>query len=444
MSVRYIESKKTFLLQTKSSTYQMKISDYGYLLHLYYGERLEDEDLSYLIQLQDRGFSPNPYEAGNDRTFSLDFLPQEFSSDGSSDYRLSSIEIKNGDGSYAFVGKVEKYQIYSGKYHLAGLPSLWTTQEDTADTLEIWLTDIVTQLTVVLCYCVLEEKDIITRSVRVINQGEDTIYLNRIMSMTMDFMDSDYDFIHFDGRHTMEREWSRNPLAYGIQTVGSFRGASSHQHNPFAILCESAANEDYGRCYGFSFVYSGNFMCKVEKDQYDQTRIVMGIHPKHFSWQMKPGESFTAPEVVLAYSGQGLTHLTHLYHNVYRENLCKSPYAKKERPILINSWEAAYFDFDEEKLLDIARSAVDMGIELFVLDDGWFGNRNNDSAALGDWDVNTAKLPRGLRGLSEEIHEMGLKFGLWIEPEMVSEDSELYRKHPDWSLHTPRRHPARG
>lgn len=444
MSVRYIESKKTFLLQTKNSTYQMKISDYGYLLHLYYGERLEDEDLSYLIQLQDRGFSPNPYEAGNDRTFSLDFLPQEFSSDGSSDYRLSSIEIKNGDGSYAFVGKVAKHEIYSGKYHLAGLPSLWTTEKDTADTLEIYLTDEATQLTVVLCYCVLEEKDIITRAVRVMNQSEDTIYLNRIMSMTMDFMDSDYDFIHFDGRHTMEREWSRNSLACGIQTVGSFRGASSHQHNPFAILCESAANEDYGRCYGFSFVYSGNFMCKVEKDQYDQTRIVMGIHPKHFSWQMKPGESFTAPEVVLAYSGRGLTHLTHLYHNVYRENLCKSPYAKRERPILINSWEAAYFDFDEEKLLGIARSAVDMGIELFVLDDGWFGNRNNDSAALGDWDVNRLKLPKGLKGLSEEIHEMGLKFGLWIEPEMVSEDSGLYRKHPDWCLQMPRRHPSRG
>lgn len=444
MSVRYIESKKTFLLQTKNSTYQMKVSDYGYLLHLYYGERLEDEDLSYLIQLQDRGFSPNPYEAGNDRTFSLDFLPQEFSSDGSCDYRLSSIEIKNGDGSYAFVGKVTKHQIYEGKYPMAGLPALWTTEKDTADTLEIWLTDTATQLTVVLCYCVFEEKDVITRSVRVLNRGEDTIYLNRIMSMTMDFMDSDYDFIHFDGRHTMEREWSRNPLAYGIQTVGSFRGASSHQHNPFAILCDSAANEDYGRCYGFSFVYSGNFMCKVEKDQYDQTRIVMGIHPKHFSYQLKPGESFTAPEVVLAYSGRGLTHLTHLYHRVYRENLCKSPYAKKERPILINSWEAAYFDFDEAKLLQIARAAVDMGIELFVLDDGWFGNRNDDNAALGDWDVNTAKLPRGLSGLSEDIHAMGLKFGLWIEPEMVSENSELYRKHSDWCLQMPRRQPSRG
>ncbi len=444
MSVRYIESKKTFLLQTKNSTYQMKVSDYGYLLHLYYGERLEDEDLSYLIQLQDRGFSPNPNEAGNDRTFSLDFLPQEFSSDGSCDYRLSSIEVKNGDGSYAFVGKVAKHEIYAGKYSLAGLPSLWGTEKDRVDTLEIWLTDPATQLTVVLCYSVFEEKDIITRAVKVFNESEDTIYLNRIMSLTMDFMDSDYDFIHFDGRHTMEREWSRNPLAYGIQNVGSFRGASSHQHNPFAILCERGASEDDGRCYGFSFVYSGNFMCKVEKDQYDQTRIVMGIHPKHFSYQLKPGERFTAPEVVLAYSGEGLTHLTHLYHRVYRENLCKSPYVKKERPILINSWEAAYFDFDEAKLLKIAKEAVDMGVELFVLDDGWFGNRNDDNAALGDWDVNTAKLPQGLSGLSEEIHKMGLKFGLWIEPEMVSENSELYRKHPDWCLQMPRRQPSRG
>ncbi len=444
MSVRYIESKKTFLLQTKNSTYQMKVSDYGYLLHLYYGERLEDEDLSYLIQLQDRGFSPNPNEAGNDRTFSLDFLPQEFSSDGSCDYRLSSIEVKNGDGSYAFVGKAAKHEIYAGKYSLEGLPSLWAADQDRVDTLEIWLTDPATQLTAVLCYSVFEEKDIITRAVKVINESEETIYLNRIMSMTMDFMDSDYDFIHFDGRHTMEREWSRNPLAYGIQNVGSFRGASSHQHNPFTILCERGASEDDGRCYGFSFVYSGNFMCKVEKDQYDQTRIVMGIHPKHFSYQLKPGERFTAPEVVLAYSGKGLTHLTHLYHRVYRENLCKSPYVRKERPILINSWEAAYFDFDEAKLLEIAKEAVDMGVELFVLDDGWFGNRNDDNAALGDWDVNTAKLPRGLGGLSEDIHEMGLNFGLWIEPEMVSENSELYRKHPDWCLQMPRRQPSRG
>ncbi len=444
MSVRYIDSKKTFLLQTRNSAYQMKISEYGYLLHLYYGERLEDEDLGYLIQMQDRGFSPNPSEAGNDRTFSLDVLPQEFSSDGSCDYRLSSIEVKNGDGSYAFVGKVVRHEIYAGKYTLAGLPSLRPSGQDTVDTLEIWLQDEATQLTAVLSYCVFEEKDVITRTVRVVNQSPETIYLNRLMSMTMDFMDSDYDFIHLDGRHTMEREFHRDPLHYGIQTIGSFRGASSHQHNPFAVLCEHQANEDYGRCYGFSFVYSGNFVCKVEKDQYDQMRIIMGIHPKHFSYQLKPGESFAAPEVVLAYSGKGLTHLTHLYHNIYRNNLCQSPYVKEARPILINSWEAAYFDFDEKKILDIAREAVDMGVEMLVLDDGWFGNRNDDSAALGDWDVNTEKLPRGLTGLSEEIHAMGLKFGLWIEPEMVSENSELYRRHPDWCLQMPRRQPSRG
>ncbi len=444
MSVRYIESKKTFMLQTRNTTYQMKISDYGYLLHLYYGERMEDEDLSYLIQLQDRGFSPNPNEAGNDRTFSLDVLPQEFSSDGCCDYRLSSIEIKNGDGSYAFVGKFVKYAIYSGKYALEGLPSLRVTEQDTADTLEIWLEDKVSQLTVVLCYCVFEEKDIITRAAMVVNQSADTIYLNRLMSVTMDFMDSEYDFIHLDGRHTMERELSRSPLSYGIQTIGSFRGASSHQHNPFAVLCDRDANEDYGRCYGFSFVYSGNFVCKVEKDQYDQARIIMGIHPKHFSFQLKSGESFTAPEVVLAYSGKGLTHLSHMYHNAYRENLCRSPLAKEMRPILINSWEAAYFNFDEKKLLEIAEAAVSMGVEMFVLDDGWFGNRNSDNAALGDWVVNTEKLPGGLKGLSDKIHNMGLKFGIWIEPEMVSEDSELYRQHPDWCLQIPSRQPSRG
>jgi alpha-galactosidase len=443
MSIRYIESKKTFTLQTRNSTYQMKVSEYGYLLHLYYGERLEDEDLSYLIHLQDRGFSPNPNETGNDRTFSLDVLPQEFSTDGCCDYRLSSIEVKNGDGSSAFAGKVKKHKIYTGKYTLEGLPSLQVTKEDTADTLELWLQDEATQLTVVLCYCVFEEKDIITRTVKVINRSEDTIYLNRIMSVTMDFMDSDYDFIHLDGRHTMEREVNRCPLNSGIQTIGSFRGASSHQHNPFAVLCEHAANEEYGRCYGFSLMYSGSFDCKAEKDQYDQTRLIMGIHPKHFSWQLKPEETFTAPEAVLAYSGTGLTRLTHLYHRIYRKNLCRSPYAKAQRPILINSWEAAYFDFDEKKILDIAREAIGMGVEMLVLDDGWFGDRNSDSAALGDWNVNKEKLPNGLNGLSEKIHNMGLKFGLWIEPEMVSENSELYRKHPDWALKMPRRPAAR-
>lgn len=444
MSIRFSEKANTFSLQTKNTTYIMSKSKYGYLLHMYYGTRLEDEDLDYLIQMQDRGFSPNPNEVGNDRTFSLDVLPQEFSSDGICDYRISSLEVKNGDGSCAFSGKVTDYRIYPGKYEVEGMPSLWAADGDTVDTLEIRLTDRATDLNVLLCYSVFEEKDIITRTVRVINEGSETVFLNRVMSVTMDFFDSDYDFIHFDGRHMMERGLTRVPLAYGVQSVGSSRGASSHQHNPFAILCSHDATEDHGLCYGFSFVYSGNFLCEVEKNQYDQTRLTMGIHPKYFSWRLKAGESFQAPEAVLACSDSGFAHLSHLYHRIFRENLCKSPLAALPRQIVINSWEATYFDFNEEKLLRIAEASKKMGAELFVLDDGWFGNRNDDCCGLGDWVVNTGKLEHGLDGLADRICEMGLKFGLWVEPEMISENSDLYRAHPDWCLQMPRRPVTRG
>lgn len=444
MSIRFSEKANTFSLQTKNTTYIMSKSKYGYLLHMYYGTRLEDEDLDYLIQMQDRGFSPNPNEVGNDRTFSLDVLPQEFSSDGICDYRISSLEVKNGDGSCAFSGKVTDYRIYPGKYEVEGMPSLWAADGDTVDTLEIRLTDRATDLNVLLCYSVFEEKDIITRTVRVINEGSETVFLNRVMSVTMDFFDSDYDFIHFDGRHMMERGLTRVPLAYGVQSVGSSRGASSHQHNPFAILCSHDATEDHGLCYGFSFVYSGNFLCEVEKDQYDQTRLTMGIHPKYFSWRLKAGESFQAPEAVLACSDSGFAHLSHLYHRIFRENLCKSPLAALPRQIVINSWEATYFDFNEEKLLRIAEASKKMGAELFVLDDGWFGNRNDDCCGLGDWVVNTGKLEHGLDGLADRICEMGLKFGLWVEPEMISENSDLYRAHPDWCLQMSRRPVTRG
>ena len=444
MSIIYNESKKTYTLLTTETAYQMKVSEYGYLLHLYYGRRVEDEDLSYLIQLQDRGFSPCPNELGNDRTFSLDFLPQEFSTDGNCDYRTGSIEVENGDGSRIFVGKVLKHKIYDGKYQINGMPSLYAGENDTVQTLEIWLQDEVSRVTAVLCYSVFEEKNIITRTVRVENSGDHPVKLKGIMSVTLDFMDSGYDFIHFDGRHMMERELTRQPVAYGIQSIGSIRGSSSHQHNPFAILCESGAGEDWGGCYGFSLVYSGNFICSVEKDQFDQTRLNMGIHPKHFSFLLKPGDVFEAPEAVMAYSDRGLTHLSHLYHDAYRENLCRSPWASRIRPVVINSWEAAYFDFNDEKLLNIAREAADMGVDLFVLDDGWFGKRDDDCSSLGDWQEDTQKLKHGLKGLSDEIHRMGLQFGLWIEPEMVSEDSDLYRSHPDWCLHVPKRPVSRG
>lgn len=444
MSIQYSEKNKVFTLQTKHSTYQMKVGAYGYLMHLYYGETIMDEDSSYQITHYDRGFSPNPNEADNDRTFSLDTIPQECSSEGVGDYRIGSIEIQNTDGSYSFSGKYAGHRIYTGKYMLEGLPSVWAGEQDTVDSLEVTLKDGVTGVEVLLLYSVFEEKDVITRSVKVINGGGGTVALNRIMSVTMDFLESDYDFIHFDGRHTMEREVNRCPLRPGVQSIGSVRGTSSHQHNPFAILCGKGAQEEYGDCYGFSLVYSGNFLCEVEKDQFDQTRLVMGIHPQQFRWKLEPGQMFTAPEVVMAYSARGLTGLSHIYHDIFRQNLCRSPYMTQARPVLINSWEAAYFDFDHDKLMEIARAAKELDVDLFVLDDGWFGNRDNDDLALGDWEENTRKLPRGLRGLAEDLKAEGMKFGLWLEPEMVSENSRLYEAHPDWCLHVAGRPVTRG
>jgi alpha-galactosidase len=444
MSIKYNADGKTFIMETEGTSYLIKISRYGNLLHLYYGARIPDVNPDYLIKVQDRGFSPNPNEAGNDRTFSLDYVPQEYSTDGKGDYRIPSIGVVNADGSQIFSGKVDDYKIYDGKYTIKGMPSLRVNEDDHVDTLEIRLKDHESGAVAVLCYSVFEEKDIITRTVRFINEGEQAISLTRIMSVTLDYAESDYDLVYFSGRHTMEREFTRVPLHSGVHSIGSTRGTSSHQYNPFMILCEKETNEDYGNCYGYSLIYSGNFLMEAEKDQFRQVRVNAGINPKGFTFQVNPGEEFYAPEVVLAYSDKGFTGLSHLYHNVYRENLCRSPYAKKARPVLINSWEAAYFDFDDEKLLNIAREAVGMGVDLFVLDDGWFGIRNDDNSGLGDWKVNRKKLRHGISGLSAAVHKMGLQFGIWIEPEMVSEDSDLYRAHPDWCLKAPGRPMTRG
>ncbi len=443
MSIHYIEKTKTFMLHTKSTTYQIKIDALGRLMHTYYGERILDEDLSYLYIPADRGFSPNPYESGHDRTYTLDVLPQEFSSTGTGDYRRSSIEVLNHDGSRAFSGIYKSHSITDGKEKIAGLPTTFATEGDGTKTLSIKMTDPVTGLCVILYYSVFEAEDVITRHVKVINESSHPVTLEKIMSTTMDFLNTELEFIHFDGRHTMERNLTRIPVTCGTTSIGSTRGASSHQHNPFAILCEPDATEDHGDCYGFCFVYSGNFLCDVEKDQFAQTRLTMGIHPYGFSYTLQPEESFEAPEVVMTYSADGFARLSHQYHDMFRKHLIKSPYVDQLRPVVINSWEAAYFDFDEEKLLHIAESAVAMGVDMFVLDDGWFGKRDNDLSGLGDWYVNTRKVASGIDGFAKKIHDLGLQFGLWVEPEMISEDSDLYRAHPDWAISIPNRQPTR-
>ena len=309
--------------------------------------------------------------------------------------------------------------------------------------MEITLKDELSGVYVKLLYGVLWDCDIITRAVEVINRGETVITLRRVMSMELDFSRRPMDMIHFYGRHSMERLTERQPLHHGIQSVESKRGISSHHHNPAVIFCDRTATEDYGECFGITFVYSGNFICQAELDQVEQTRVVMGIHPYQFSWTLKPGEAFASPEAAMTYSGTGLETLSHHFHDGFREHLIRSNFVKKPRPILVNNWEATYFEFDEQKLYGIAKAAKDVGIEMFVLDDGWFGKRDSDYTGLGDWYVNEEKIHGGLPKLVNKIRKLGLKFGIWLEPEMVSEDSDLYRKHPDWCLRVPKRLPVR-
>lgn len=445
MSIILNKQAKTFTLQTKNTSYQMKIGNLDYLLHLYYGSTIYDVDMVYQIMQYDRGFSGNPYESRNNRKFSLDAQPQEFSTQQQGDFRATSIEVVNVDGSYSFNGKVTGFSLLKGKYKLDTLPCTFAKKDEKVDTLEIKLSDKVTKVEVILLYSVFEEADIITRAVKVHNKGTNSIKLKKIMSICLDFLNGeDMDLVSLPGRYGQERQVERQRITHLIHTIGSVRGFSSHQQNPAVILCDRETTEDYGKCYGVSLVYSGNFLAEVELDQYDQLRLVMGIHPKQFVYEVKPGEIFEAPEVILAFSEHGFTGMTHLYHDFYRTNLCNSKYVSEiRRPVLINSWEAVFMDFDNTKLLELAKAAKDMGVDLFVMDDGWFGKRNDDNCGLGDWVVNEEKIKGGLYKLVEQINDLGMKFGIWIEPEMVSEDSELYRTHPEWVMQIPNRHAVR-
>ncbi len=440
--ITYNEKTRVFKLHTKNSVYQMQVKDFDTLAHLYYGTDIGDSDASHRIIYLDRGFSGNPYEAGEDRTFSLDVLPQEYSGYGNGDYRINAIEVTHEDGSDAIHLRYESHRMMKGKYSLQGLPCMFGNEEE-AETLDLVLYDRLTNLKVHLLYGVFYDLDVITRAVRIENEGQKTVTIQRAMSMEMDYPNKHMDIIHFYGRHSMERLTERLPLYHGVQSVESKRGMSSHQHNPFVILCDKSTSEKHGDCYGFALAYSGNFRCEIEVDQMEQTRLVIGIHPYHFSYRLDTGDVFETPEIIMAYSAKGLSGLSHIYHDAYRSNLIRSKYVTAPRPILVNNWEATYFDFNEEKLFNIAKNAKEIGLDMFVLDDGWFGKRDTDYSGLGDWVVNESKIKGGLPQLVERIKGLGMKFGLWIEPEMVSEDSDLYRNHPDWILRIPQRHMTR-
>lgn len=443
MSIHFKKDNKIIQIDTANSMYQMQIDKYDRLIHLYYGKNIGDDDLSYLVQKYDRGFSPNPNEVGNDRTYSLDVLPQEYTGADNGDYRICCLEVCNKNGNRQVDLKYKSHKIYNGKYSLDGLPALFDYKGD-AQTLEILMQDDVTGLEVRLLYGVFEKEDVITRSVIVKNHNKEKVQIEKILSANLDFSYGDFDIINFTGRHTMERQMQRSKVTQGIYQIGSIRGTSSHQQNPFGILCERNASETYGDCYGLSFLYSGNFVIEVEQDQFFQTRMAMGIHPHDFNFILESEQEFIAPEVVMSYSSCGFEKLSHNYHKIFRENLCRSNYINKRPPILVNNWEATYFDFTGEKLIEIAKQAKDLGIEMLVMDDGWFGKRDDDNSGLGDWFVNEEKLGCSLSEFVNQINEIGLKFGLWFELEMVSEDSCLYREHPEWCLTVPGRKPFRG
>lgn len=441
MAITFNEITRIFTLTTAHTTYQMQADAQGYLLHLYYGARTAGE-MDYLLNYGDRGFSGNPNSAGSDRTYSLDALPQEYPSLGTGDFRNYALNIENADGSQCCNPVCITHEIAAGKYTLKGLPFV-RAEENEAETLKIILEDPVTKVELHLLYGVLEKEDIITRSVIIKNAGKAPVTVKKAQSACLDFLHGDYDLIKFYGRHAMERNMERMPVSHESTRIGSRRGTSSHQYNPGVILAGKNTNEDSGSCYGMLFVYSGNFLVEAEKDQYDQTRIQMGLTDELFAYSLEAGAEFTAPEVILSYTNKGLSRLSQQYHHCIMNHICQGKYVHANRPVLINSWEAAYFDFTGDTIVELAKEAKALGIDMVVMDDGWFGKRNDDNSSLGDWYVNEEKLGGTLTKLIERVNAEGVKFGIWIEPEMVSEDSDLYREHPDWAITIPGRKPVR-
>lgn len=441
MAIHYQQEEGIFTLHTKHSTYQMKVDAFGFLLHLYYGGRINGS-MDYLLTYYDRGFSGNPSNAGQDRNYSMDVQPQEYPVMGTGDFRNTALILRNEEGIAGCDLRYVSHKICQGKYGLKGLPAVYAS-EDEAQTLEILLEDPVSRVQVQLLYGVLEQEDIITRSVRITNHGNGSIMVEKAASACLDFLSGDYDLLSFWGRHAMERNLQRREIVHGSHVIGSRRGTSSHQYNPAVILAGKGTTEDYGNCYGMVFVYSGNFMCEAEKDQFEQTRVLMGLHSDLLHYPLGEGESLVIPETILSFTDKGLGELSLQFHRCIRDHICRGKYRDQPRPVLLNSWEASYFHFSGESICKLAEHAAALGMDMVVMDDGWFGKRDDDNSGLGDWQVNERKLGCTLGEMAERIHGLGVKFGIWIEPEMVSEDSELYRQHPDWAFQIPGRTPIR-
>ena len=443
MSIIFHEGSKTFHLFNEEISYIICVLSNGHIGNLYFGKKIHDrEDFSYLIESKQRPMTACVYE-GN-RKYSLEHLKLEYPVYGTSDYRNPAVEILQENGSRISEFKYISHEITDGKPELAGLPATYVEEPEEAQTLCLRLKDEVTGIVLELLYSIFSGKGILARSARFINEGIAPVHLLNAMSLSLDLPDSDYVWMQFSGVWARERHIIERKLEQGIQAVGSIRGNSSHEHNPFIVLRRSSTTETSGEVMGFSLIYSGNHRMQAEVDTHNTTRVTTGINPQNFDWKLDCGESFQTPEAVVVFSNQGLNGMSQTFHKLYQKRLVRGYWRDRPRPVLNNNWEATYFDFTEDRLVEIAAKAKECGVELFVLDDGWFGKRSNDYTGLGDWVANKERLPFGIKGLADRIEEMGMKFGLWFEPEMVNKDSNLYRAHPDWILHVPQRASCHG
>ena len=443
MSIKYNQSEGIFNLQTKNTSYVMGIMKDKYLVHLYYGKRVEEfSNMTANFPIHTAcHFSPGPFEGF---TYSIDTLSMEYPCYGSADFRTPAFHAKYENGSAVTLLEYSGFEVFDGKKPLSGLPSVYVESDDEAQTLEITLCDKLTGLEIILSYTVFSEFDVIAKSVRAKNNGCEKINIRSILSSTTYLFDRDFEFVHLEGAWARERHIQRMPIISGEMSIDSKRVSSSHFHSPFLALARTNTTENSGEVYGLSLVYSGNFIAQTETDSRDLVRVNIGINPFGFEWLLSPGEEFQTPEVILTYSYKGFGEMSKTYHKLYRTRLCRGKYRDAERPVLINNWEATYFNFDEAKIVNVAKKAKSVGVELMVLDDGWFGKRNAANSSLGDWVADPQKLPNGIDGLAQKIVDLGMDFGLWFEPEMVSEDSDLYCAHPDWCIHIDGRERTKG
>ena len=435
MPVKFDSQTGLFHIAAGDVSYVMKLYKGAYLMHAYYGRRIPDEDISWYIEAPYRRAKLLTEAEPDEPRFSAEFFPFEYPVYGTSDFRVPALDVRDSGGNCALDMRYVGHELLRGKPALEGMPSLYAESDAEVSALRIDLRDARTGLCAALYYSVYEQDGVITRHTVLRNYGDAALDIKGAMSMSIDMKHAPYEMLQLSGTALRERHIVRRRVQNGLMAVESARGISSHQQNPFIALTGRDTTEQRGDAWGFALVYSGNFTARVEADMYMSARVQLGINPFMFSWRLEPGARFETPEAVLSYSHEGLNGMSQKLHRVFRERLYRGVWRDKVRPVVLNTWEAAYFDFTHDKIMDMARKAADVGVEMLVLDDGWFGHRDDATSSLGDWYENAPKLPKGLKGLAEDVNALGLKFGLWFEPEMISPDSDLYRAHPDWCIH---------